>query len=227
MLEKLVGETQRVMNVLEDSQLLVKEKEGLEALVGELRNNISQLEDDMLVKEGSYRELSKHGEEATLKAKEAIVELDEISMRLVNSRTELQKLESSRFLVQKDVDTARAEVEELITLSGLERSTLDSLREKQRAVKYEVEQWQATLSKARLVATEEEKKAREIKGSAADRIRMMQLDLGKLEAAVTSKQRELEELEHLRLTRMEEMELHRRDLENEQAMIAREVEVIK
>lgn len=225
MLETLVAETQRVMNVLEDSQLLIKEKEGLEALVSELRNNISQLENDMLAKEEGYQELSKHGEEATLKAKEAIVELDEISMRLVNSRTELQKLESSRFLVQKDLDSARAEVEELITLSGLERSTLDSIREKQRSVKYEVEQWQATLSKARMAATEEEKKGREIKGSAADRIRMMQLDLGKLEAAVTSKQRELEELESVRLTRLEEMELHRRDIENEQAIIAREVEV--
>jgi hypothetical protein len=225
MLEALVAETQRVMNILEDSELLIKEKEGLETLVSELRNNISQLENDMVVKEEGYQELSKHGEEATHKAKEAIVELDEISMRLVNSRTELQKLESSRFLVQKDIDSARAEVEELITLSGLERSTLDSLREKQRAVKYEVEQWQATLSKARMAATEEEKKGREIKGSAADRIRMMQLDLGKLEAAVTSKQRELEELESLRLTRLEEMELHRRDIENEQAVIAREVEV--
>jgi hypothetical protein len=115
----------------------------------------------------------------------------------------------------------------MIALSGLERTTLENLREKQRAAKYEVDQWEATLSKARMAAAEEEKKGRELKGVTMDRIRTMQVDLGKLEAAVATKQREIEELENVRRTREEEMELRRRDLTNEQTIVAREVEVYR
>jgi chromosome segregation ATPase len=221
----LVSQAQRAMHALEDSEALLAEKKSLEAIVTELRVNISQLELDMEEKSRIFKDVNLHGEEAALRAKDAIAELDELSIRLKNSRNELQQVESARFLQQKEVDTYRVEIQELVSLSGLERSSLESIREKQKSARYELEQWESALSNARTIAIDEERRGREAKSSVTDKLRVLQLDASRLEATVTAKQRELEELDRIRALCEEEMEISRRDLESDKSLIAREVEV--
>ena len=215
------------MNALEDAQILIQEKENLQVLVDELHKTISQVEKDITLKESTINELNTHSDEAKVKAKKALVELDEISNNLLESRNELADLESKSSILQREKESIRREIEEMISLKTLEQSSLEALRSKQEEAKFEMAQWQESLDKTKSAFLDEDKKHRYTKVSLTDQIRALQTDHLKLQNEILSKQRTLEELERTRVIVEEDIESRKRDLENDRTVAAREVQVFK
>ena len=215
------------MNALEDAQILIQEKENLQALVDELHKTISQVEKDVILKENTIKELNTYSEEAKVKAKKALIELDEISNNLLESRNELANLESKSSILQREKESIRREIEEMISLKALEQSSLDAMRTKQEEAKFEMAQWQESLDKTKTAFQDEDKKHRYTKVSLTDHIRALQTDHLKLQNEILSKQRTLEELERTRVIVEEDIESRKRDLENDRTVAAREVQVFK
>ena len=125
----LVADTQVGLEGLDDAQNLLNQKETLMITVNELNETIDKIEKDINLKESLVKSLTVNCEEAKKNAKESVVELDEISKRIMRGRKELEKLESDKFIQEKELDSGKKELEELIVLSNLENTTVEGIRE--------------------------------------------------------------------------------------------------
>jgi len=223
-LARIVAEARAGMCSIEEIQALKKEQEALVSMNNDLDDKGQALEKMIVDKEVMLEKLVEQTNESKKQAQGTIDELDNLSKRLIAGKDEISRTEADHILAKRLLDACRQDLQDAIANNDIEHKNLASVRERVNDVRKEIALQEEKLLKTKEKIVEEESKIRQTKAIANDQLRILQTDLGKIEADFKNKQRAIEDVDKYRRGMEEESEVRRRDLETQLATLIRDIE---
>lgn len=150
--------------------------------------------------------------------------MDALTARLQSSRDAFHQCESERDLVQRDVEHQKQSLKEILALCELEQRNLQTTRTRLNELKEELSSLQDLLLSHKEAAAKEEHKLRVTKSIAGDQLRLLQVDLTKLQGECKTQQKAIAEMERHQRNLEEEAEIRKRDLDNELTALRSQIE---
>ncbi len=153
-----------------------------------------------------------------------MTELETLHHRLQKGREELLKLDSEQSLLKREIEISRNNLKESCALNEIEHKNLTTIRERISILKHEQTDLESQLVQSRDNLLKQEHTLRTTKALSAEQLRLLELDLSKLQQDFKTKQRLIEELTQKQNLLEEEGEIRIREIQNSQLAITREVE---
>lgn len=156
-------------------------------------------------------------------AQRTILDLEHLAKQLKEGQEKILAQESNYHSLCTDIESARKDFTSINSMTQLENQNILSVRSRLTEMREECEKYESRVAMLKSKTTEEENKLRSAKNIAGDQIRILQNDLLHLQNAIKTSQGTISELERGRVRFEEEMEIRRRELEQQNNSIAREI----
>lgn len=140
------------------------------------------------------------------------------------SRDEISKYDTEHTLIKREIELTRTNLQESLAMNEMEQKNVMYMRKKLEELKEEQRLVQNDLMLTKDELLKEDGKLRATKSLATDQLRLLQIDLNKIQNEFKSKQRAIDDLEKYRKAIEDETEIKRRDAETHLATLMREVD---
>ena len=150
--------------------------------------------------------------------------MDFLTKRLQDGRDAITRTETEHNLLKRELELTRHGLQEALAMSELEHGNMHTVRSRIVELKQELSVTEQHILICKESSLKEEDKLRTTKAMATDQLRLLQMDLNKIQSDFKLKQRNVEDLEKLRRTIDEEMELKKRDADCQLNAVSREFE---
>lgn len=147
-----------------------------------------------------------------------------LTQRLQEGRENITRAETEHNLLRRELELTRHAHQEELAMSEVEQHNLQAVRSRLVELKHELSETEQQLLICKESALKEEDKLRKTKTLAADQLRLLQMDLNKIQSDFKAKQRQLEDLEKHRRVVDEEIEIRKRDSDLQLSATSRELE---
>lgn len=151
-------------------------------------------------------------------------ELEDLAQKLRERRDEINKAEGEHALLQRELQHSKNLLTDTQSMLELENASMQTIRNRIAELKQEQNSLEQHVRHYKEQTMKEEGKLRATKSTATDQLRLLQIDLTKMQNEFKAQQKALEELERHRRSVEEENELRRREAQTKLETTGREYE---